>query len=117
MMVLAIGLHISPPDSESGISPIMVVMAVIAIVVAIATPTWLRQRELSRGRACQENLLKINGAKEQYALEFKVVNGSAVDMDEEAANLITYQRGYQASAHFISVINDLTSQLLTQLGA
>lgn len=60
---------------------VMVVMAVIAIVVAIATPTWLRQRELSRGRACQENLLKINGAKEQYALEFKVVNGATVSME------------------------------------
>ncbi|HNX32407.1 MAG TPA: flagellar hook-associated protein FlgK [Holophaga sp.] len=57
----------------------------------------------------QENLLA--------ALQTQRDRASAVDMDEEAANLITYQRGYQASAHFISVINDLTSQLLTQLGA
>lgn len=61
---------------------VMVVMAVIAIVVAIATPTWLRQRELSRGRACQETLSKIDGAKEQYALEFKANNGATVTMDD-----------------------------------
>lgn len=35
MMVLAIGLHISPPDSESGSSPIMVVMAVINIGLSL----------------------------------------------------------------------------------
>ena len=63
---------------------VMVVLAIIGIVVAIATPTWLRQRELSRGRACQENLGKIDGAKEAYAIDFKVPNGSAVTM----ANLV-----------------------------
>lgn len=60
----------------------MVVIAVIAIVVAIATPTWLRQREISRGRACQENLFKIDGAKEQYALEYRASNGTTVDMTQ-----------------------------------
>ena len=61
---------------------IMVVIAVIAIVVAIATPTWLRQREISRGRGCQENLYKIDGAKEQYALEYRASNGTTVDMSQ-----------------------------------
>ena len=42
---------------------------------------------------------------------------SAVNLDEEATSLITYQRSYQASAHFISVIDQLTAQLLTQFGA
>ena len=40
---------------------------------------------------------------------------SGVDLDEEAASLMNYQRGYQASARFISVINDLTDQLVNQL--
>lgn len=40
---------------------------------------------------------------------------SGVDLDTEAANLITYQRAYQASAQFISVINQLTSQLIQSL--
>ncbi len=41
---------------------------------------------------------------------------SAVDLDEEATQMINFQRGYQASARFISVINQLTDQLLNQFG-
>ena len=37
---------------------------------------------------------------------------SGVNVDEEAINLITYQRQYQASARFISVVDDLTQTLL-----
>lgn len=39
---------------------------------------------------------------------------SGVDLDEEAANMLNFQRGYQASARFISVINQLTDQLVNQ---
>lgn len=41
---------------------------------------------------------------------------SAVDLDTEAASLITFQRGYQASARFVSVISQLTDQLINNLG-
>lgn len=41
---------------------------------------------------------------------------SAVDIDEEASLMMNYQRGYQASARFISVINQLTDQLMNQFG-
>ena len=41
---------------------------------------------------------------------------SGVDLDEEATALLTFQRGYQASAQFISVINQLTDQLVNQFG-
>lgn len=54
----------------------------------------------------QENLLS--------ALRTQRDRVSAVDMDEEATALLTYQRSYQASAHFISVIDQLTAQLMTQ---
>lgn len=60
---------------------IMIVVAIIGIIIAIAVPAFLRARENSRGQACQENLSKIDGAKEQYALEFKLSNGSAIQMD------------------------------------
>jgi type II secretion system protein G len=59
---------------------IMIVVAIIGIIIAIAVPAFLRARENSRGRACQENLSKIDGAKEQYALEFNLSNGSSVSM-------------------------------------
>ena len=59
---------------------IMIVVAIIGIIIAIAVPAFLRARENSRGRACQENLAKIDGSKEQYALEFKLGNGAAVTL-------------------------------------
>ncbi|WP_306589838.1 flagellar hook-associated protein FlgK [Geothrix sp. 21YS21S-4] len=41
---------------------------------------------------------------------------SGVDLNEEAASMMTLQRGYQASARFLSVINQLTDQLVNQFG-
>lgn len=41
---------------------------------------------------------------------------SAVSLDEEATNLLTYQRGYQASARFVNVISQLTDQLIQSMG-
>lgn len=46
----------------------MIVVAILGIVLAIAATTWLRQRVLARQRSCQEQLAKIDGAKEQWAL-------------------------------------------------
>ncbi len=56
---------------------IMIVVAIIGILIAIAVPGFLRARENSRGRACQENLTKIDGAKEQWALENKKSNDTS----------------------------------------
>ncbi len=50
---------------------IMIVVAIIGIIIAIAVPAFLRARENARGRACQENLSKIDGSKEMWALEEK----------------------------------------------
>lgn len=61
---------------------IMIVVAIIGIIIAIAVPAFLRARENSRGRACQENLSKIDGSKEQYALEFNIGNGESCTMDD-----------------------------------
>lgn len=48
---------------------IMIVVAIIGILIAIAVPGFLRAREKSRQNACQENLTKIDGGKQQWALE------------------------------------------------
>lgn len=56
---------------------IMIVVAILGIILAIAGPTWMKQRELSQTRVCQENLTKISGAKEQWALEFAKGNSDA----------------------------------------
>jgi flagellar hook-associated protein 1 FlgK len=37
---------------------------------------------------------------------------SGVNVDEEAINLLTYQRQYQGAARFISVVDELTQTLI-----
>jgi flagellar hook-associated protein 1 len=41
---------------------------------------------------------------------------SGVSLDEEATNMMQLQTGYQASAHFLNVIDSLTAGLITQFG-
>ena len=78
---------------------IMIVMAIIGIVIAIASGTWMRQREFARGRTCQENLSKIDGAKEQYAMDNAIGNGTDVDWSDiaGATNYIKFQPGCPAT--------------------
>lgn len=61
---------------------IMIVVAIIGIIIAIAVPAFIRARENARGRACQENLSKIEGGKEQYAIETKKSNGFDVPLSD-----------------------------------
>jgi prepilin-type N-terminal cleavage/methylation domain-containing protein len=60
------------------LTEIMIILGIFGIIIAIAAPTWFRQRELSRAVACQENLYKIHGAETQYALEFRLGQGAPV---------------------------------------
>ncbi|MCE5230598.1 prepilin-type N-terminal cleavage/methylation domain-containing protein [bacterium] len=55
---------------------IMIVVAITGIILAIAAPTWMQQRLVSQQRVCQENLSKIDGAKEQWAMETKAPDGA-----------------------------------------
>ena len=41
---------------------------------------------------------------------------SGVSLDEEATSMMQLQSGYQASAHFLNVIDSLTAGLITQFG-
>ena len=78
---------------------IMIVVAIIGIIIAIAVPAFLRARENSRGRACQENLAKIDGSKEQYGLEFKLGNGADITMTQLIQpNLAAVGEGYLKKA-------------------
>ncbi len=54
---------------------IMIVVAIIGILIAIALPGFIKARKTSQKRACQENLTKIDGAKEQWALENNKTTG------------------------------------------
>jgi prepilin-type N-terminal cleavage/methylation domain-containing protein len=48
---------------------IMIVVLIIAILLAIAIPNFLRARETSRAKSCQGNMRQIETAKEQWAMD------------------------------------------------
>jgi prepilin-type N-terminal cleavage/methylation domain-containing protein len=58
---------------------IMIVVAIIGIIIAIAIPGFMRAREVSRSTSCQENLIKIEGAVDQWAVEYDKKDGQTVD--------------------------------------
>ncbi len=61
---------------------IMLVLGLIGILIALAIPGWIRQRESARGYACQENLSKIDGAKELYTYEHHLRGGNIIQMSD-----------------------------------
>jgi len=54
---------------------IMIVVAIIGILVGIAVPGFIKARKTAQGKSCNENLSKIDGAKETYALENNLTTG------------------------------------------
>ena len=72
---------------------IMIVVAIIGILIAIAVPGFVKARTTSRLKACQENLTKIDGAKEQYAME----NNKDTTVTPVWTDLVTGANGYLKS--------------------
>lgn len=64
---------------------IMIVVLIIAILLAIAVPNFLKSREMSRGTTCQANLRSMDTAKEHWAME----NMKAQTDTPTAADLVT----------------------------
>ncbi|MBI1784687.1 prepilin-type N-terminal cleavage/methylation domain-containing protein [Candidatus Sumerlaeota bacterium] len=74
---------------------IMIVVAIIGILIAIAVPGFIRARSMSRMKSCQENLTKIDGAKEQWALENNKSPGATVNQsDIIKSNSQGYLKGF-----------------------
>lgn len=69
---------------------IMIVVLIIAILLAIAIPNFLRARESSRAKSCTGNLRQIETAKEQWAMD----NRKSATDTPTAANLVDeYMKG------------------------
>src|SRR5947207_3301936 len=49
---------------------IMIVVAIIGLLAAIAIPNFVKARTRSQANACINNLRQIDGAKQQWALEY-----------------------------------------------
>ncbi len=50
---------------------IMIVVAIIGLLAAIAIPNFVKSRITAQTNACLSNLRKIEGAKQEWALEAK----------------------------------------------
>jgi len=50
---------------------IMIVVAIIGLLAAIAIPNFIRARTTAQKNACINNLRQIDGAIQQWAMEFK----------------------------------------------
>jgi prepilin-type N-terminal cleavage/methylation domain-containing protein len=61
---------------------IMIVVLIIAILLAIAIPNFLRARDSSRAKACQDNLRVIASAKEQWAMDNRKGSSDEPSPDE-----------------------------------
>jgi len=70
-------------------------------MTAIATRTGAAKTSLDAATVVKENL------------EAQRASISGVNIDEEAINLLSYQRQYQAAARFISAVDELTQTLLS----
>jgi prepilin-type N-terminal cleavage/methylation domain-containing protein len=64
-------MHKTHPSHQRGFTlvEIMIVVAIIALLAAIAVPSFLRARKRSQATSTLEACLQIDGAKEQYAIE------------------------------------------------
>ncbi len=57
---------------------IMIVVLIIAVLLAIAIPNFMKARDTSRTKACVANLRQIDTGKVQYAMDAKLASGAAV---------------------------------------
>jgi flagellar hook-associated protein 1 len=73
------------------------------LVEAYANLTFQVGSQLSQARAGQQN---SEAMVQQLSDQRGAISG--VSLDEEAANLIRYQRAYEAAARVLTVISDLT---------
>jgi prepilin-type N-terminal cleavage/methylation domain-containing protein len=69
---------------------IMIVVLIIAILLAIAVPNFIRSRESATRNSCISNLKQIDSAKEQWAMANNAPSGSAIQMSDIAG---TYLKG------------------------
>jgi len=61
---------------------IMIVVLIIAVLLAIAIPNFMKARDTSRAKACVANLRQIDTAKMQWAMDNKKV-GTDVPVDAD----------------------------------
>ena len=61
---------------------LMMVVTVLGMLALLATPSFVNARTASRTKACINNLRQLNGAKDQWAMEYSKSESDSVVMNE-----------------------------------
>src|SRR5579859_3759819 len=72
----------NPPNAKSvgfTLVEIMIVVAIIGLLAAIAIPNFVSARARAQANACINNLTKIDGAANEFALEQNKKTGDAIN--------------------------------------
>ncbi len=62
---------------------IMIVVAIVAIILAVALPNYLKSGKTSAKNICISNLKQIDGAIEQWALDHDIAPGTYPSSQQE----------------------------------
>ena len=68
---------------------ILIVLAVIGLLLTVVIPNYTRARTATQRRICIKNLQEIDGAKQQWAIENRRIDGARV----RAADIQPYLSG------------------------
>ena len=96
---------------------IMIVVAIIGLLAAIAIPNFVRARTTSQMNACINNLRQIDGAIQQWALEYKKSSTSPVayaDISEYLKNSVTCPSGGTTFADSYTLPGTVAGQPICQ---
>ena len=74
---------IKSSQSDFTLVEIMIVVAIIAITLSIAIPSYLAVTRVTRKTVCINNLKKILAAVEQYAIENNMDSGTKLNSQQE----------------------------------
>ena len=75
------------------LTELMVVIAIIAIALAIAIPSFFHATAISKRTVCINNLRKITAAVEQWSIDNNIPNGANLTPQQEEDLYGNYFRG------------------------
>jgi len=71
---------------------IMIVVSIIGVLAAVATPAMSKARAKSQTNGCINNLRQLDSGKEQYAMVAFKGEGTVLT-DDEIAEVLTFMKG------------------------